>query len=123
MNKAIGNGKNYDKKEGLGVSPFQISYRVLNEAVLYYRSLKVLYPAQASLDKVFNDILMMKVLPRIEGEQDRAKSPLEGLQQFVSLRCGDDEAKKEIWKESNDKIAYMLRPFQRGGDGFTTFWQ
>lgn len=123
VNKAIGNGKNYDKKEGLGVSPFQISYRVLNEAVLYYRSLKVLYPAQASLDKVFNDILMMKVLPRIEGEQDRAKSPLEGLQQFVSLRCGDDEAKKEIWKESNDKIAYMLRPFQRGGDGFTTFWQ
>lgn len=123
VNKAIGNGKNYDKKEGLGVSPFQVSYRVLNETVLYYRSLKVLYPEQASFDKVFNDILMMKILPRIEGEQDRAKAPLEGLQQFVALRCGDDEKKKALWKDSADKIAYMLRPFQRGGDGFTTFWQ
>jgi len=123
VNKSIGNGKGYANKDGLGVSPFQVSYRVLNEAVLYYRSLKVLYPEQASFDKVFNDILMMKILPRIEGEQDRAKAPLEGLQQLVSLRMGDDENKKALWKESADKIAYMLRPFQKGGDGFTTFWQ
>lgn len=123
VNKAMGHGKNYDKKEGLGVSPFQISYRVLNEAVLYYRSLKVLYAEEAIFDKVFNDILMMKILPRIEGEQDRAKKPLEGLQQFVSLRMGDDETKKRLWKDSADKIAYMLRPFDKGGDGFTTFWQ
>lgn len=123
VNKAIGNGKGYANKDGLGVSPFQVSYRVLNEAVLYYRSLKVLYPEQASFDKVFNDILMMKILPRIEGEQDRAKAPLEGLQQLVSLRMGDDENKKALWKESAEKIAYMLRPFQKGGDGFTTFWQ
>lgn len=123
VNRAIGNGKGYANNDGLGVSPFQVSYRVLNEAVLYYRSLKVLYPEQASFDKVFNDILMMKILPRIEGEQDRAKAPLEGLQQLVSLRMGDDENKKALWKECAEKIAYMLRPFQKGGDGFTTFWQ
>ena len=41
INKAIGQGANYNKKDGLGVSPFQVSYRVLNEAVLYYRALKV----------------------------------------------------------------------------------
>ena len=123
INKAMGNGKSYDTKDSIGVSPFQISYRVLNEAVLYYRSLKVLYPAACSLDKVFADILMMKVLPRIEGEQDRAKKPLEGLQQFVSRRIGDDENKKALWAECADKIEYMLRPFGKGGDGFTTFWQ
>ena len=122
INKAMGNGKNYDTKDTMGVSPFQVSYRVLNEAVLYYRSLKVLYPNACTLDKVFADILMMKVLPRIEGEQDRAKKPLEGLQQFVSKRVGDDENKKEIWTECADKIEYMLKPFGKGGDGFTTFW-
>lgn len=123
LNKAMGNGKGYDSKDSAGISPFQVSYRVLNEAVLYYRSLSVLYSGQALLDKVFNDILMMKVLPRIEGEQDRAKKPLEGLQQFVSKRIGDDEMKRELWKDSQQKIDYMLRPFQKGGDGFTTFWQ
>ena len=123
INKAMGNGKGYDTKDGIGISPFQVSYRVLNEAVLYFRSLQVLYPEQCSLDKVFNDILMMKVLPRIEGEQDRAKKPLEGLQQYVSKRIGDDETKKAIWSESLQKIDYMLRPFGKGGDGFTTFWQ
>ena len=123
INKAMGNGKGYDSKDSAGISPFQVSYRVLNEAVLYYRALSVLYSGQAILDKVFNDILMMKVLPRIEGEQDRAKKPLEGLQQFVSKRIGDDETKREFWKDSQQKIEYMLRPFQKGGDGFTTFWQ
>ena len=123
INKAMGNGKGYDTKDGIGISPFQVSYRVLNEAVLYFRSLQVLYPEQCSLDKVFNDILMMKVLPRIEGEQDRAKKPLEGLQQYVSKRISDDETKKAIWSESLQKIDYMLRPFGKGGDGFTTFWQ
>lgn len=123
INKAMGNGKGYDTKESLGVSPFQVSYRVLNEAVLYYRSLSVLYPQEAKLDKVFNDILMMKVLPRIEGEQDRAKKPLEGLQQYISKHVGDDVEKRAIWQDSIDKIDYMLRPFGKGGDGFTTFWQ
>ena len=84
---------------------------------------KVLYPKQASLEKIFNDILMMKVLPRIEGEQDRAKAPLEGLRQFITLRVGEDEDKKQFWQESLAKIEYMLRPFSKGGDGFTTFWQ
>lgn len=122
INKAMGNGKNYDAKDTMGVSPFQVSYRVLNEAVLYYRSLKVLYPDVCVLDKVFADILMMKVLPRIEGEQDRAKKPLEGLQQFVTRRIGDDENKKTLWAECANKIEYMLKPFGKGGDGFTTFW-
>jgi hypothetical protein len=66
---------------------------------------------------------MMKVLPRIEGEQDRAKKPLEGLQQYISKRVGEDAEKRAIWQDSIDKIDYMLRPFGKGGDGFTTFWQ
>lgn len=84
--------------------------------------MKVLYPNVCSLDKVFADILMMKVLPRIEGEQDRARKPLEGLQQFVSRRIGNDEGKKAIWAQCVEKIEYMLKPFGKNGDGFTTFW-
>lgn len=94
INKAMGNGKNYDTKDTMVVSPFQVSCRVLNKTILYYRSLKVLCPDTCSFDKVFADILMMKVLPRIEGEQDRAKKPIEGLLQFVSRRIGDDEKRR-----------------------------
>lgn len=43
-------------------------------------SLKVFYLDARTLDKVCAEILMMKALPRIDGEQDRAKQPLKGLQ-------------------------------------------
>lgn len=122
INKAMGHGKNYDSKEGLGSSPFQVSYRVINEAVLLYRSHKVLVDENASLDAVFSQILLHKVLPRIEGEQDRACKPLEGLQQYISQHVGEDEAKRQAWQPCMEKIDYMLRPFGKGGDGFTTFW-
>lgn len=93
-------------------SPFQISYRVLNETILYYYS----YGEGKEVEKienVFNDILMMKVLPRIEGDQDKAKDALEGL-----LSKFDDAA----YTESRNKITEMLKPFGDGGSGFTTFW-
>lgn len=93
-------------------SPFQISYRVLNETILYYYS----YGEGKEVEKienVFNDILMMKVLPRIEGDQDKAKDALTGL-----LSKFEDAA----YIESRNKITEMLKPFGDGGSGFTTFW-
>lgn len=106
-----------DINDRMAGSPFQVSYRVLNEIILYYRSMKKLVPAEASLDKVFSTILMTKVLPRIEGDSDRVKAPLEGLRDFV-----ESGADKNLWKPVADKINYMLKPFENSIDGFTRFW-
>ena len=52
-------------------SPFQIAYRILNETILYYRALWVVNHGDVELGQVFDDILMQKVLPRIEGDFDK----------------------------------------------------
>lgn len=115
---------------------FQISYRVLNEMILYYRSMKLLNDGQASLEQVKNDILMMKVLPRIEGDS-AAKKALVGLKTMIEKQNIPSEwinvpydidaetikSKPETpWKDSILKIAYMLNLLNTG-DGFTRFWK
>ena len=106
-----------DINERMSNSPFQVSYRVLNEIILYYRALKKLTPDDASLEKVLCTILLTKVLPRIEGDSDRVKKPLEGLRDYV-----DTCTNKALWKPVADKINYMLKPFENAIDGFTRFW-
>lgn len=106
-----------DINERMSNSPFQVSYRVLNEIILYYRALKHLTPNDVSWDKVLSTILLTKVLPRIEGDSDRVKAPLEGLRDYV-----DTCTNKALWKPVADKIEYMLKPFANAIDGFTRFW-
>ena len=106
-----------DINERMANSPFQVSYRVLNEIILYYRALKKLTPGDASLEKVMCTILLTKVLPRIEGDSDRVKKPLEGLRDYV-----DTCTNKALWKPVADKINYILKPFENAIDGFTRFW-
>lgn len=115
---------------------FQISYRVLNEMILYYRSMEILNNGKANLEQVKNDILMMKVLPRIEGDS-AAKKALVGLKAMIEKQNIPSEwinvpydidaetlASKTPtpWKDSILKIAYMLNLLNTG-DGFTRFWK
>lgn len=115
---------------------FQISYRVLNEMILYYRSMEILNNGEANLEQVKNDILMMKVLPRIEGDS-AAKKALVGLKTMIEKQNIPSEwvnvsydidaetiaSKPETpWKDSILKIAYMLNLLNTG-DGFTRFWK
>ena len=114
---------------------FQISYRVLNEMILYYRSMQLLNDGNASLEQVKNDILMMKVLPRIEGDS-AAKKALVGLKAMIEkqmpsewvnvpydIDAGTIKSKPDTpWKDSILKIAYMLNLLNTG-DGFTRFWK
>lgn len=115
---------------------FQISYRVLNEMILYYRSMQMLNEGKASLDQVKSDILMMKVLPRIEGDS-AAKKALVGLKTMIEKQnipsewinvSYDIDAEtiaskpKTPWKDSILKISYMLNLLNTG-DGFTRFWK
>ena len=117
------NGINSDLKG----SPFKVSYRILNETVLLYRARKEIkriveselggfeenIKFSTNLSKVFDDILMQKVLPRIEGDYDKCNSCLTKLSKSAELNG---------WNKSADKIEFMIKRFGKDKSGVTSFW-
>ena len=107
-------------------SPFKISYRILNETILLYRSKKEIERIiideggfeeginfSTDLNSIFDDILMQKVLPRIEGDYEKCNKPLTNL----STRAVDND-----WRKSEEKIEFMIKRFGKDKSGFTSFW-
>lgn len=107
-------------------SPFKISYRILNETILLYRAKKEIQKIMdeeggfedgvtfnTDLDNVFDEILMQKILPRIEGDYEKCNKCLTKL----SARAEDNN-----WKQSMDKIEFMIARFGKDKSGFTSFW-
>ena len=107
-------------------TPFKVSYRILNETILLYRAKKEIYKLMnngedfeegvifdTDLNTIFDDILMQKVLPRIEGDYEKCNSCLVKL----SARCADND-----WTRSEEKIEFMLKRFGSDKSGFTSFW-
>ena len=112
--------------EDLEGSPFKISYRILNETILLYRSKKRIEEImkadggfeegvvfKTDLNTIFDDILMQKVLPRIEGDYEKCNKCLTKL----STRADEND-----WKKSLEKIEFMIKRFGNDKSGFTTFW-
>lgn len=112
--------------EDLEGSPFKVSYRILNEAILLYRSKKRIEEImkadggfedgvvfKTDLNTIFDDILMQKVLPRIEGDYEKCSKCLTKL----STRAEDND-----WTKSIEKIEFMIKRFGNDRSGFTTFW-
>lgn len=96
----------------LNGTPFKIAYRVQNELILYFFSLREENPdeaAEALLAQAMDAILMMKVLPRIEGDEDLLDKPLKALAQFT-----------ENYPQASRKIAEMQERLPRAY--FTSFW-
>lgn len=96
----------------LNGTPFKIAYRVQNELILYFFSLREENPdetAEALLAQAIDAILMMKVLPRIEGDEDLLDKPLKALAQFT-----------ENYPQASRKIAEMQERLPRAH--FTSFW-
>lgn len=96
----------------LNGTPFKIAYRVQNELILYFFSLREENPdeaAEALLAQAMDAILMMKVLPRIEGDEDLLDKPLKTLAQFT-----------ENYPQASRKIAEMQERLPRAH--FTSFW-
>ena len=107
-------------------SPFKISYRILNETILLYRAKKKIEEIMkeeggfeegveffTDLNTIFDNILMQKVLPRIEGDYEKCSKCLTKL----SARAEDND-----WKKSSEKIEFMIKRFGSDKSGFTTFW-
>ena len=124
QNKIIDFINNINKD--LDGSPFKISYRILNETVLLYRSKMKIKEIMAEnggfeddvefstdLNSIFDDILMQKVLPRIEGDFEKCDACLTRLSQ---------RAEYNDWNKSLDKIEFMIGRFGKDKSGFTTFW-
>lgn len=96
----------------LNGTPFKIAYRVQNELILYFFSLREESPdeaAEALLAQAMDAILMMKVLPRIEGDEDLLDKPLKALAQFT-----------ENYPQASRKIAEMQERLPQAH--FTCFW-
>ena len=97
----------------LGKTPFRIAYRVVNELILHFYALR-----QENKDaefeelykKALDNILMMKVLPRIEGNEDLVKEPLAQLATWT----------EEAYPKANAKIIEMRERLEQSH--FTSFW-
>lgn len=96
----------------LNNTPFKIAYRVQNELVLYFSSLRQ-ENAETAKEELFatalDGILMMKVLPRIEGDEDLLENPLDMLANYTQ---GLSQSAKKV-KEMSDRLKTAH---------FTSFW-
>lgn len=110
--------------EDLDGTPFKISYRILNETILLYhakREIKKIMDGRfedgikfnTDLNQVFDDIVMQKILPRIEGDFDKCNKCL------VKLASRSQE---KNWKRSEDKLEFMIDRLGKDHSGFTSFW-
>lgn len=105
-------------------TPFQVSYRVLNELVIYLGALIDEATAKgesidddalsALTDQAMDQITLMKILPRIEGDEDmfRRSGGTNVLKTLQSLFSEDTDSYKKL----NEMIERLSRT------GFTRFW-
>ncbi|MCF0129128.1 MAG: DUF3578 domain-containing protein, partial [Pseudobutyrivibrio sp.] len=111
-----------------------VGYRVRDEIVFYMLNNKKAGNL-LTRNQAFDNEIMQKILPRIQGSSASVKTM---LCELFKVCAGDYEGyqtenddvsskmlaatKKETckYKESAKKIAYMVRRFEE--DGFTTYW-
>ena len=94
-------------------TPFVVSYRVLNELVIYAG---VLLDDGKGMDEAINDavdqITLMKILPRIEGDEDMLGNAKDENNRLYRLM-------KVVGPQSQAKLREMNRRLE---SGFTRFW-
>ena len=102
-----------DINSALEGTPFKVAYRVQNELMLYFyqlwlenKSAKWRYILDTSVDQ----ILMMKVLPRVEGDKELLEAPIDSLITFCDGKYPN--ASKKL-KEMKDRLEMSQ---------FTSFW-
>ena len=105
-------------------TPFQLSYRVLNELVIYLGALMDEATAKGEaidddalptlIDQAMDQITLMKILPRIEGDEDmfRRSGGTNVLKTLQSLFHEDSDSHRKL-KEMSDRLDRT---------GFTRFW-
>lgn len=122
-------------------TPFKLAYRALNELLLNVWSFQP--SSQAELQAVWDDFLMLKVLPRLEGDQDKLAfdnehSLFDKLEEILKEQLSEiwaqDKSRVDFFNEdlegnklnnlqcrSRQKLEQMKKQLER--QHFTTFWQ
>lgn len=100
--------------EELENTPFKIAYRTRNEFLLYAVNRKA-FDNESTLETALDEMTSMKILPRIEGDSERVKNPLEALRKLMQDQGWNEE--KSI---SLKKIKEMLTKLQQSG--YTSYW-
>jgi len=105
-------------------TPFKIAYRTRNEFLMYAVNRQKL-DKESQLWQSLDEMTSMKILSRIEGDSDRTKNALEGLQKLVKEQIEDhipptEEGKPQPKSISAAKITEMLNKLK--GPGFTSYW-
>lgn len=108
----------------LGGSPFKIAYRTRNEFLMYAVNRKALAP-DSQLWQTLDEMTSMKILSRIEGDEERTKKVLDGLktlveEQITALIPAAEEGKSATQSISAAKIDEMLAKLK--ATGFTSYW-
>lgn len=120
-------------------SPFELAYRALNELLLAVKCIKP--QNDIELQSIWDDFLMMKVLPRIEGDSEKLdfdgeKSLLTNLEAIIKEQLSaiwEGEKRIDLFRETNEgdviniecrskaKIPWMQTKLEKFG--FTHFWK
>lgn len=105
-------------------TPFKIAYRTRNEFLMYAVNRKALAP-DSQLWQTLDEMTSMKILSRIEGDEERTKKVLEGLKTLVEEQIASSitpaEEDKPVQKSiSATKIDEMLAKLK--ATGFTSYW-
>ena len=117
--------------EKLKGTPFELAFRALNELLLTVESFDGDVADKAKLQAVWDDFLMMKLLPRVEGDADKARDILDSLEDVLSTLLCDiwsgDNVRPDLWRESKEYIACRSKRKielmkQKLTSGFTSFW-
>ena len=117
----------------LATANLHVGYRVRDEIVFYTLNNKI--ELLIDDDKAFDNAIMQKILPRIQGSSNTVKEMLYDLFKYclgdargiqIEQDSGSEslfntlESNTATYEESAKKIAFMIRRFEE--DGFTSFW-
>lgn len=105
-------------------TPFKIAYRTRNEFLMYAVNRKALAP-DSHLWQTLDEMTSMKILSRIEGDEERTKRVLDSLkvladEQIVASIPPAEDDKPTTKSISATKIKEMLEKLQ--ATGFTSYW-
>ena len=100
--------------EELENTPFKIAYRTRNEFLLYAVN-RIAFDNESSMETALDEMTSMKILPRIEGDSERVKAPLDALRKLMQERGWDENESISL-----KKIKEMLSKLQQSG--YTSYW-
>ncbi|MEO6541204.1 MAG: hypothetical protein ABIN74_09450 [Ferruginibacter sp.] len=100
-----------DVNKILDKTPFKIAYRVRDEALVYaYHNSRLLGKEINWLNTVMDEIIFMKILTRIEGDEAKTEKVIKELMNLLT---------SESYPGSNEKLDDMA---SRLSHGYTSFW-